>query len=445
MIHRTLAALAMIAALTFAGACSGGEPGPGTDAGKGEAGADSSAELAKLANEPVELNVYIHSAGYTQEQFMEYYGNAIQKKYPNFTFKLYTPVKGSSLQELMAQGVGIDLIQSHRANTLELMYDMKLQTDVTDLIKKYGYDVNRIEPVVLEEMRQLGGGGILGLPYESRVTALFYNKQIFDKFGVPYPKSGMTWDETAELAKKLSVADGGVNYQGFLAFPRHVFLMNQLSQGYVDTAANKATVNNDNWKKIFQTLSQFHQISGNPYIVPSKISNTFWVDGRAAMYASMFVPDAKYIIETKIDWDVAGYPEFKERKGIGSGLLNYYFNLTSVSKHRDQAFLAAAFLASEQYQSQQARKGYNSSLKGASYQDMLGKDVPQFANRNLKAMTSSTPAPSYPVNQYQGVVDKSVDSAFDVMFAENKDINTVLREAEEKANKQIQDAIANGG
>ena len=431
---------AALSVLTIAGAC-----GWGSDKSQGGVTVNASdAEMQKLLSEPVVIDVYIHTGGYTLERFMQYYGDAIQKKYPNFSFNMHTPEKGSSLQDKLAQGTNIDLIQVHRANTYELMYDTKLMTDISDLIKKYKYDLNKIEPVVLEEMRQLGNGKILGLPYESRTVALFYNKGIFDKFGVAYPKNNMTWDDALELAKKLSRIDGGVNYQGLIAYPRHVFLMNQMSQGYVDPASNKTTLNNDNWKKVFETLAAFHRIDNNPYIVPSKISNTFWVEGRAAMYASMFVPDANYIMNAEIDWDVAEYPEMRERRGVGSGMLNYYFNLTSVSKNRDQAFLAAAFLASEEYQKEQVLKGYISSLKGGSYQDSLGKGVPQFANRNLKVMKASSPAAAYPVNQYQGIADKNLDSAFDAIFAENKDINTVLREAEEKANKQIQEAIAAG-
>lgn len=430
--------MAAVLVLTAAVGCGSGDEKP-----KGTAEVTDT-ELNRLLTEPVVLDVYIHSGGYTQEQFMNYYGNAVRAKYPNFDFRLHVPAKGSSLQELLAQGVNIDLIQSHRANTFELMYDLKLQTDISDLIAKHKYNLNTIEPVVLEEMRQLGGGGILGLPYESRITALFFNKQLFDKFGVPYPGQNRTWEETLDLARRLSRTDGGVQYHGFLAFPRHVLLMNQLSQGYVDASGEKAALNNANWKRMFDMLASFHQLPNNPFIVPGKMSNTFWAEGRSAMYASMFVPDAAYILNTEIDWDVATFPIVQGKAGIGSGMLNYYFNLTSTGKNREQAFLAAAFLASDAYQLAQSGKGYNPSLQGLARQQ-LGKDVPQYANRNLQAMVSDKPAGSYPVSKYQSIVDKTLDTAFNAMFEEGKDSNTVLREAEEEANRLIRQAQENGG
>lgn len=402
------------------------------------------AVIAKATSSPVEIDVYIHTGSYKIEQFMEFYGDAVVKKYPNFSFNLLVPSAGTTLPELFAQGINIDLIQSHRANTYELMYDTQLQTDISELIKKYNFDLYQIEPVVLEEMKQLGKGGILGLPYESRVTALFYNRDLFRKFGVDEPKDKMMWNETLDLARRLSRVEDGVSYYGFLAYPRHVFLMNQLSQGYVDVVNNKATLNNDQWKKVFETLTQFHQITDNPYPTVSKVANTFWKDGVAAMYASMFVPDAPYIRDAEIDWDVTALPEMAERPGIGSGMLNYYFNLTHISKNRDQAFLAAAFLASAEYQEPQARKGYNSALRGGQFKEAIGKDVPYYAERHLSLIRSDSPAGSYAVNQYQSIVDKILDSAFEAIYKESKDINTVLREADEQANKKIEEAIAAG-
>ncbi|MCC2687039.1 MAG: extracellular solute-binding protein family 1, partial [Paenibacillaceae bacterium] len=349
--------------------------------GSGDKSAETAAaEMAKAASAPVELNIFINSGGYSLDKFMEYYGNAVQKKYPNFSFKMNTPSKGVTLQDLISQGVPIDLIQTHRGNIYEMLIDLNLQNDISDLIKKYNYDLSQIQPSVLEEMKQLGNGKILGLPYESRANSLFYNKDIFDKFGVAYPKAGITWDQTYELAQKLSREDGGIQYPGFVGIGRHINLMNQMSQGYVDIKTDKASLQSDGWKKQFDTLTRFFKIPNNDYVVIGKAYDTFWKEGRAGMLVCMFVPDADYIKNTQIHWDVVGMPTMKEKPGVGSGLLNYYFDIASSSKHRDQAFLTAAFLGSEEYQLPQARKGYSPSLKGTSIRASIGKDVPYYAD-----------------------------------------------------------------
>jgi multiple sugar transport system substrate-binding protein len=48
------------------------------------------------------------------------------------------------------------------------------------------------------------GDGIYGLPMDSGPMALFYNKTVFDKYGLTVPK---TWDEYLETARKLHKAD----------------------------------------------------------------------------------------------------------------------------------------------------------------------------------------------------------------------------------------------
>ena len=48
------------------------------------------------------------------------------------------------------------------------------------------------------------GDGLYGLPQDSGPMALFYNKEVFDKYGLTVPK---TWDEYVAAGKKLHAAD----------------------------------------------------------------------------------------------------------------------------------------------------------------------------------------------------------------------------------------------
>ena len=47
-------------------------------------------------------------------------------------------------------------------------------------------------------------GGLFGLPQDSGPMALFYNKEVFTKYGIEVPK---TWDDYVAAAKKLHAAD----------------------------------------------------------------------------------------------------------------------------------------------------------------------------------------------------------------------------------------------
>jgi multiple sugar transport system substrate-binding protein len=70
-------------------------------------------------------------------------------------------------------------------------------------------------PTTIDIQKGFADGGTYGMPVSTTSGALFHNKDLFDKFGVPYPKDGMTWDVLYELAKKMTRNEGGVQYKGF--------------------------------------------------------------------------------------------------------------------------------------------------------------------------------------------------------------------------------------
>jgi multiple sugar transport system substrate-binding protein len=47
------------------------------------------------------------------------------------------------------------------------------------------------------------------MPKDYSTLAVFYNKALFDKAGVAYPKAGWTWDDFYEISKKLTKKDNG--------------------------------------------------------------------------------------------------------------------------------------------------------------------------------------------------------------------------------------------
>ncbi len=63
------------------------------------------------------------------------------------------------------------------------------------------------------------------MPKDTSPVGIFFNKGLFDKFGVPYPpEDEWTWDQFAETVKKLTKdtdGDGKTDVWGF-AFPSWV-------------------------------------------------------------------------------------------------------------------------------------------------------------------------------------------------------------------------------
>jgi multiple sugar transport system substrate-binding protein len=73
------------------------------------------------------------------------------------------------------------------------------------------FDLSRLGKGAVDAVKVSSGGQYLeAVPYVQNFSANYYNKGIFDKFGVAYPKDGMTRDDATDLARKLTRSDGGV-------------------------------------------------------------------------------------------------------------------------------------------------------------------------------------------------------------------------------------------
>jgi multiple sugar transport system substrate-binding protein len=59
-------------------------------------------------------------------------------------------------------------------------------------------------------------GKLYGFPRDNGTEVIFYNKALFRKAGLPYPKDDWTWDDLRSLARTLTVRTGNrVSQYGF--------------------------------------------------------------------------------------------------------------------------------------------------------------------------------------------------------------------------------------
>lgn len=58
-------------------------------------------------------------------------------------------------------------------------------------------------------------GEYYGIPFKQEMWCVYYNKDIFDAAGVPYPSGSWTWDEYVATAKKLTDKTKGI-YGSFM-------------------------------------------------------------------------------------------------------------------------------------------------------------------------------------------------------------------------------------
>ncbi|MCY3990030.1 MAG: sugar ABC transporter substrate-binding protein [Caldilineaceae bacterium] len=72
-------------------------------------------------------------------------------------------------------------------------------------IEASGYDVDDYWPSLLEYA--MYDGSVYGFPRDIGLEVLYYNKDIFDEVGAPYPDDTWTWDDLAAISELLTVVE----------------------------------------------------------------------------------------------------------------------------------------------------------------------------------------------------------------------------------------------
>lgn len=421
--------------LPACGGSSTNKSDPGA-AGK-EAPLTPAAEAARVANSKLEL-VFLYPPSGTDELFMSRFGEQIQKKFPQYTLK-FIPRQSDNYAALLGGKQPIDIMIAALNSTGTYLTGMGLESDISDLIKKYNYDLNKIEPTMIEIQRRMANGGIYGLPYTTGAMAFLYNKDLFDKFGVQYPRDNMTWDDLYELARRMTRTDGGISYRGIVIGFAHVIRSNQLSAPYFDPKTNKALFTDDRFVQSFTNIARFYKIPGmelpnNKY---SEQADLFLKEQRVAMmiHTGGYVPRTAEALK---NWDIAAVPTLKEKPGVSLQAGPDYMYITNRSAQRDAAFQVLAYITSEEYQEWMARNlAFSPVLKDSKkVMQNFGANIPGIQGKNVQALIQPH-APMALATPFTANANTEMNNALNA-FSAGKDVNTALREAAERIDKLIE-------
>ncbi|MEI7024257.1 ABC transporter substrate-binding protein [Paenibacillus sp. y28] len=391
-----------------------------------------------------QLVVYSGS-GDSIDSWNDRFGSALQARFPNYTIKYIQKQKDFGIKELLTSGETIDIYWDSIGGFAAGLLDNGLELDMTPLMKKHHVELSQVEPTVADSVKQLAADKVIGIPIFNNNMVLYYNKDLFDKFGVSYPQDGMTWREASALGEKLTRFDQK-QYVGLSSSQTHMLLMNQLSIPFIDAASEKSTLQTDEkWRTYFNTVfagpgqssGYVDYMKAHKDTLPYRVE--FLQDRELAMFAwlssIMFVFPEDF---KAMNWDMVALPTFEELPQVGSQAYPTYFAVTSMSRQQDQAMKVIQYLLSEEMQTRLSKKGVMPVLQNEAIQAVYGQDSP-FKDKNLKASFYNKFAPipfksrydSLALTPYAKVANKVVLTA---------DHNTVFRETAEEVNKKLQEA-----
>lgn len=362
----------------------------------------------------------------------------VKKKFPAVTLQRVETAKGGNqIQDLVTAGSIPDLMLTG-FNFLGNLMQLELPLELDESVKNAKLDLSVFDDTVMSSLKGYKNGKLIGLPFYLNTTILAYNKDIFDKFGLPYPKDGMNWNETLDMAKKLTKMDAGVQYYGLLAGSWDT-LGSQLSLQKIDPATNKAAVNSDGFKTALSLLKDVSSIPGmNPKLTGT---NGFYKDRTLAMYNFWLTDVITAIVksEAPMNWDLVNTPYFTQKPGVGAKVDSHLFVIPSQSKYKDQAFEIAKFLTTEvANQTTVAQTGRIPAIKNAEVQKHFAENYENLKGKNFQAVFKNKMAPLPKFHPLDSTaVSKPMNDAVTAVTQNGVDVNTALRDAEEGVNKNI--------
>lgn len=141
--------------------------------------------------------------------------DAYKKVAPNVTIEMVdlgtTDYQTALATELSGQGTEFDVVSIKDVPGYATLVQKNAIIALDDLIARDGIDLSQYAGIPEQLMVD---GKLYELPYRSDFWLMYYNKDLFDAAGVPYPTNDMTFEEYDELARQLTNTNFGEQVYG---------------------------------------------------------------------------------------------------------------------------------------------------------------------------------------------------------------------------------------
>lgn len=228
-----------------------------------------------LTKDEVTLNI-----GYfSEEHFEKRYGSMLATKFPKLKYNIIPTkefITGNVTIEQWSQEHKFDLIYLNTTNLQTFVNNNSLK-ELDTYIQRDSYPLDTLVTSVIELTKQYGNGKLYGLPPNFYSKALVYNKDVFDKNGLPYPTDQMTWEELIQLANKFEKGLSLLN-------PSEADWLMKIGQTLnlkaYDENKGSSTLDSPGWIKIFQLVQEPLR---NRSITIDNVNKNPFMDGDYAM------------------------------------------------------------------------------------------------------------------------------------------------------------------
>ena len=224
-----------------------------------------------------------------------------------------------------------------------------------DLIASKGIDAKEVWGSYLPYSDD---GHYYAVPYKQEVYCVFYNKNLFDRAGVPYPEGPWTWDEYVETAKKVTDLSAGI-YGSYMNIENPWFILSA-KQKNIPLYKEDGTCNSD--APEFRESIEWYKSLGNDLKIQMPVEevvneNASWnYYAMAGDHLALFVQGNWFtrLLNSQTDypkdWDygVAPTPSAGE-DGNNNFVSMGYYSINKNAEHPEEALEYLIWLGQNQW------------------------------------------------------------------------------------------------
>ena len=254
------------------------------------------------------------------------------------------------------------------------------------------------------------GKKIYAIPRDVSNLVVYYNKNLFDRYRIPYPSRDWTIEDLINISKQFKTKSNGevfgLSYETDLLYVMPFLFSNGAS--VLSDDGKKITLND---KKAEEIIKMYADIAYKYNAAPQKAQSAsrtmaqMFLQQQIAMQISgrWLVP--KYRQEANFDWDIINFPQGSKGSVVNIDASGYA--LSKSSKHKEQALRFIEFISSGYSLSKLTKSGLIvPARKKVAYSSVfLDKNLPpENAIVFLDIIKTGKPTP---VNEnYQTITDK---------------------------------------
>jgi len=358
--------------------------------------------------------------------------------YSGYLNKILTRMAGGAAPDIIATEVDY-FVSFAKYGVLESL-DPYIETD--DTFKKTNFFPEVIDRFTVDE-------NLYAVPRDTAPFAcVYYNKDLFDKAGIPYPSDDWTWSDFLDIAKKLTKVDerGRTTQYGFYGWAWKNFIYGN-GGALVDDVRDPEETEISSKKSIeglqfYVDLILKHKVMPTPVALANSgmgVDMMFEI-GQVAMFLSGIWETPNFRTTRGLRWDVAMFPKNdKGVRGFGTGGTGYA--ILKSSKNKKEAWEVIKALTGVKGQEALAKSGLAQPARIAVAEGpyfALDKENPP-ANKGMlnEAVKYAVYDPFSP--QWREIESKFIQPALDLIFNGKESIDVVVKRLTPEVNSLLQE------